>query len=262
MEVSLAAGGTVTVSSRSAISVATSAACCAGTPSVLWWYSRSPRSSRARCTGIFARFSRQIEPELLDDQAYSRRDREREESTQDAEELSSREQGQDDDGRRQAERFSVDPRDDDPAFELLVDDQEDQHDDRRGGSTRQRGQDRRARREEAADVRQNIGEPGEDGQGECIRHARNGEHREGETGDEDRREHLPAHVAADDDFEPEQNARETDVVVAGHEREEPSSEPIAVDEQVERKERGGDRASHHLRRSAANTKSRHACRSP
>ena len=141
-----------------------------------------------------------------------------------------------DDGK--AQRPAVDPGDENTALELLVREHEDEDDDDDDGPTRQGGEDRRAHREKSADVGQHVREAGEHRERQSVLHATRRQKDEREDGHQKGREQLSADVCADDRLEVHHDAREPDVVRAGDDGEEPASEPIAVDHDVEREEEG------------------------
>src|SRR5207237_6557139 len=107
--------------------------------------------------------------------ANARRDRQRQQRAQDAEQLSTDEQGDHDRRRRQPKDLAVHTRDDDATLELLVDREDGQHDQRRRRAERQRRDERRSAREERADVRQDVRDAREQREGERVRYARNRE---------------------------------------------------------------------------------------
>ena len=113
----------------------------------------------------------------------------------------------------------------------------DEDDDGDDGPPRKGREDAQARPEKGADVGQDVREAGKHREGQGVLHAAGLQQHEREDRHQERRCRLPSDVRADDRLEVHRDAGEPDVVRAGNDGKEPSAQPVAVDEDVERRKR-------------------------
>jgi len=180
----------------------------------------------------------QLHSQLLYEHHHRGRDGQSEERAEDPHQRSARQEREQDDGRGKAQRPAIDPRNKHTAFELFVREHEDENDDGNDGATRQCREDHRPHREERADIGQHVREAGERRERQSVLHAARHQKPEREECHQQARDHLSSDIRADDRLEVHHDAREPDVVRAGDKGEEPPSEPIAVDHDVEPEEEG------------------------
>ena len=132
-------------------------------------------------------FAGQGDAQFLDRRADTGGERQRQQRADHAEEFRAREERDRHRDGREAQRLAVDTRDDDAALQLLVEHERDEDDERHRHPSGEREKHRRGGRQHWPDVRNEIGESGENRQNQGVRDVQDEQQDIGEAADQPQR---------------------------------------------------------------------------